>query len=86
MTNIITIKNLYFGGINGFRESDIVDDAGKSCDADCSSSAEAVNIDPDVMVKTIASVERIDPETVRKVLTGANRFLKCVRKEAGYGR
>ena len=70
MANIF-IKNLYFGVINDFDP--------ETADASCDE-IEAVNIDPDVMAKTIAAIEHIDLETVKKVFAGADQFLKSVRE------
>ena len=79
MTNIFSIKNLYFGGINVFPEGNMAADDTE--ESGChSGEIEAVNIDPDVMAKTIAAIEHIDLETVKKVFAGADQFLKSVRE------
>ncbi len=76
----INIKNLYFGGMNGFFEP--VDDDNPtemSCDDhDPAKEIEAVQVDPDTMAKVVASLTHLDLVTVQKVFAGADRFLKEV--------
>ena len=83
MANIF-IKNLYFGGINNFPDVKGTEETEEPCD-DLESSSEIVSIDPEFMTKTIASVEHIDPETVRKVFAGADLFLRSIAELKGSG-